>query len=90
MAKNPVSYFIYTNIDQRANVEDISFENVKTNEKLVFKTKSGASWKTLMISRYPLNAAESWIEANEKEITEWNRWKLNRQINMDGEMKVAI
>jgi hypothetical protein len=90
MANKPVSFFIYTFIDQKANVEDISFENVKTNEKLVFKTKSGANWKTLMISRYPLNAAESWIEANEKEITGWNRRKLNRKINMVGELTIAI
>jgi hypothetical protein len=89
MATNPVSFFIYTYIDQNDNVEDISFENVKTNEKLVVKTgiyDNGWMLQKLLVSRYPLNAAKSWIEANEKEIYEWTRWELNRKIIIDGEI----
>jgi hypothetical protein len=93
MANDPVSYFIYTSIDEDDNVDDISFENIKTNEKLVFKKKEedddDDEWY-LLISRYPLNAAKSWIEANEKEIYEWDRKKLNRKINMDGELTIAM
>jgi hypothetical protein len=90
MAKNPASFFIYTKIDQDANVEDISFENVKTNEKLVIrKMEEYRDWM-LLIARHPLNAAKSWIEENEEEISEWQNWKLKRIINLDNEMTIAI
>jgi hypothetical protein len=90
MANQAVSFLIYTLIDWETNVEDSSIENVKTNEKLVIKTESGNMWKNVLISRFPLNAAKSWIEANEEEVLEWETEKLNRKINMDGEMKIAI
>jgi hypothetical protein len=82
MANNPVSFFIYICIAENNQDIDISFENVKTNEKLVIKTKSDGRWKKLMISRYPLNAAKSWIEDNEKEITHWSIEELYRKINI--------
>jgi hypothetical protein len=66
---------------------------VKTNEKLVIKTRiydNGWMLRKLLISRYPLNATKSWIEANEKEISEWNRWELNRKIIIDDELTIAI
>jgi hypothetical protein len=89
-ANNPVSFFIYTRVEKSDyTVEDSSLENIKTNEQLVIKTNRDdvRKWH-LLISRYPLNAAKSWIEANEKEISEWkwNTGKLNRQIIMDGEL----
>jgi hypothetical protein len=37
-----------------------------------------------MISRYPLNAAKSWIEVNEKEIAEWNTEEIGRKITLHG------
>jgi hypothetical protein len=89
MANNPVSFFIYIGMGDN-DVQDISFENVKTQEKLVVKTiMHDLKWKMLLISRYPLNAAKKWIEANEKEIYEWNPEKLNRRINMDQELTMA-
>jgi hypothetical protein len=90
MANIPVSFLIYTRINKDYNVEDISLENVKTNEILVIKTKSVDPWKMLMISRHPLKAPKYWIEANEQEIFDWDPEKLNRRINMDGEMTIAI
>jgi hypothetical protein len=41
----------------------------------------------MMISRHPLGAAKEWIEANEKEICEWNPWKVDRRIILDEEYK---
>jgi hypothetical protein len=91
-AYNPVCFFINTSIHWYETVENISIDNVKTNEKLVIKTKSVGSWKKLMISRYPLNAAKSWVESYEKEITEWdtNHKDLCRKINMDRELTIAM
>jgi hypothetical protein len=43
----------------------------------------------MLISRYPLNADKSWIEANEKEINQC-RWKIDRKITIDGELTIAM
>jgi hypothetical protein len=90
MTDHSVSFFIRTLIRDKDNIEGISFENVKTKEKLVIKTESADQWKTLLISRYPLKAAKSWIEANENEISEWNKDKLYRKINMNESLRMAI
>jgi ABC-type proline/glycine betaine transport system substrate-binding protein len=71
------------------DVENISFENVKTNEKLVLK-KMDYGDQNLLIARYPLNAAQSWIESNENEICEWDNAKLDRKICMDNELGSEI
>jgi hypothetical protein len=58
---------------------------MKTNQKLVIKTtkdKDDSRYKMLLISRYSLNAAKGWIEANEKVILEWDNEKLHRKINL--------
>jgi ABC-type proline/glycine betaine transport system substrate-binding protein len=34
----------------------------------------------LMVGRYPLEAAKNWLEANEKEIDEWDGEKLDRKM----------
>jgi hypothetical protein len=94
MANHPASYFIHVGISQN-DVPGISIENVKTQEKLVIEAKiDHGKWKNLLISRYPLNAAKSWIEANEKEITEWgtpicicSKW---RQIIFHDQMLIAM
>jgi hypothetical protein len=83
-ATHPVSFFISA-IIRRNNIEDISIDNVKTNEKLVIETKGadadGFGQKfTLMVGRYPVKATKNWIEANEKEIDEWDGEKLNRKM----------
>jgi hypothetical protein len=72
MANHAVSFIIHSRIDQNDNLKDISFDNDKTNEKLVIKKAKFYDGWELWISRYPLNAAKSWIEANEKEISEWD------------------
>jgi hypothetical protein len=38
----------------------------------------------VLISRYPLEAAHEWIDANEKEIVERKRRKLSRRIELNG------
>jgi hypothetical protein len=88
MANDPASFIIYTRLETDCVVEDISVENVKTNEKLVIKKNDDNT--EMLISRYPLNAAKSWIEANEKEIFEWNREKLDRKINMDDKLTITM
>jgi hypothetical protein len=87
MANDPASFIIYTKLENYCVVEEISLKNVKTNEKLVIKKMDDDK---MLISRYPLNAVKSWIEAYEKEIIEWDGRKLNRQINMDGELTITI
>jgi hypothetical protein len=80
-AVHPVSFFIYAIIRRNNHIEDISSEN--DNEKLVIKKANhDENWEKLLISRYPLKAAKKWIDANEKEIIEWDRKKLNRKINL--------
>jgi hypothetical protein len=44
----------------------------------------------LLIARYPLNAANNWIEANEKEMTEWNRENLERKIVLNAGLTIEI
>jgi hypothetical protein len=39
--------------------------------------------KVVQISRYPIGATRKWIEANEKEIKEWNIAKQNRLIRFE-------
>jgi hypothetical protein len=34
----------------------------------------------LMVGRYPVKATKNWIEANEKEIDEWDGEKLDRKM----------
>jgi hypothetical protein len=58
-------------------------DNVKTNEKLVIKIPilgDGDEEGMIMIWRYPVKAAKNWIEANEKEITQWDSEKLDRKM----------
>jgi hypothetical protein len=93
MANNPVSFFIYIN-RRGGNFEDISIDNVK-NEKLVIKTESAEQiWmrQHVRISRYPLNAAKSWVEANEKKTFELglDHVILDRKIYMDGELTIEM
>jgi hypothetical protein len=82
-ADHPISFFIRAIIRRNNNIEDISYEN--DNEKLVIKKANhgvGEQWEKLLISRYPRKAEKNWIEANEKEITEWGWGKLNRRIRL--------
>jgi hypothetical protein len=63
-ARQPISFFIHLNEFRAAQtVQSFSMHNAKTNEKLVIK---GAThrWDTspMTISRYPMEAAEEWIE----------------------------
>jgi hypothetical protein len=92
MANDPVSFFIYTRIYVYSDVESISLENAKTNEKLVIKKMEGYYDVdfNVLISRYSLDADKSWIEANEKEIIEWNDRELDRKINMDDELAITF
>jgi hypothetical protein len=81
MANRPIKFFICIGGNVQQNN---SYENIKTDEKLVIKTKRQSYGKMmLLVSRYRLNAVEDWIEANEKEISEWHTSKLNRKINVD-------
>jgi hypothetical protein len=90
-ANHAISFFIHAIIFQNNNIEDNSFENVKTNEKLVIKIANhGDEERMLMIWRYPLKATKNWIEANEKEITEWDSQKLDRKIIMENDLRIAI
>jgi hypothetical protein len=53
---------------------EISWNNEKTNEKLVVKTGgiSDKGKERLLISRHPSKAAKRKVEEDEKEILEWN------------------
>jgi hypothetical protein len=93
IATHAVSFFIDTMISENDNFDEISFDNVKTNEKLVIKMKAGGNrkrMKLLLIARYPLDAANNWIEANEKEIAEWDGSKLERKIVLNAGLTIEI
>jgi hypothetical protein len=78
-AKQPVSFFIHLNHFLTAHtVQSFSLDNSKTNEKLVIK---GATrrWGPMTISRYPMEAAEAWIEEMAKYEDENNQ---NRTIRI--------
>jgi hypothetical protein len=72
-------------------------DNACTNERLAIETFGPRlGWCTydavkLKISRYPLDATKEWIEANEREIMEWEQWKnaKNRCIRFESELKNA-
>jgi hypothetical protein len=51
-------------------------------------TADDDGWKKLMIARYSLKAANKWIEANEKEIAEWDPEKLHRKIAFNDGLKM--
>jgi hypothetical protein len=73
-------------------------ENGKTKETLVVKTmafhrvalRPYKGQKMALISRYPSNSENKWIEANEKEAMEWNFDKQCRKINLQNPIKNAI
>jgi hypothetical protein len=67
---------------------DICLENGQTNERLVVKTSDPPRvrrfpGKLLLISRYPVEANQEWIAANEQEIMAWKFDEQNRQIRLD-------
>jgi hypothetical protein len=39
----------------------------------------------MMISRYPSEAAKDWIEANEKEICDWDEREVDRKLILEEE-----
>jgi hypothetical protein len=74
--------------------QDYCLDNGCTNERLVIKTANAPPMvfgyaagtdckKVVQISRYSMGATKEWIEANEKEIKEWNIAKQNRLIRFE-------
>jgi hypothetical protein len=91
IANHPVSFFIHTSSYPDDIFEEISIENVKTNEKLVIKNGFVGVGGVLLIWRYPLNAAKNWIEANQNEITaQWDRETLDRKITLTDGLTIGI
>jgi hypothetical protein len=84
-AIRPVSFFVHLQIFRHENAErqDISLDNGRTNERLVIKTIDRYSL-VVLISRYSVGAnQQEWIEANEREIMEWDFHEQNRRIRFD-------
>jgi hypothetical protein len=44
----------------------------------------------MLISRYPSEAANEWIEENEKEVLDWNVMEQDRTIKLDEWTQIAI
>jgi hypothetical protein len=62
---------------------EISLENNKTNEKLVFKAQAGKHNKqSLLILRHSSNVDKNTIEEEEKEISEWDHYGGPRLIHL--------
>jgi hypothetical protein len=80
-AIRPVSFFVYVQIFRHESAErqDICLHNGQTNERLVIKTINRHSL-VMLISRYSVGANQEWIEANEREIMEWDFHEQNRRI----------
>jgi hypothetical protein len=72
---------------------NISLENDRTNEKLVIKkiqfNQQSTNGDGLLISRYPMEANDKWIEENENEILDWDFSQQNRQINLEENMTIG-
>jgi hypothetical protein len=61
-ARLPISFFIHLDHFRDADtVQSFSLDNAKTNEKLVIKRVTRRS-DSMTISRFPMDAAEEWIE----------------------------
>jgi hypothetical protein len=93
-AIHPVSFFVYAEVSENVDWQDICLDNGQTNERLVVKTIDNnpgdqlilelfGPEKLVLIARYPVAANQAWIEANEQEIVDWNFRKQNRQICFD-------
>jgi hypothetical protein len=87
-ANNAVSFFIRLDVPKHFKPE-ISLENNKTNERLVFKAVSEGKEtviygeQRLLISRHSSKDAKHKIEEEEKEISEWNKYRGPRRIYLN-------
>jgi hypothetical protein len=83
-----------------AEWHDVCMKNSETNEKLVIKKvnttakvrlrKHQLGQKMALISRYPSNSYKEWIEANEREVVEWNFGDQNSRIYIHNPIKNAM
>jgi hypothetical protein len=73
--------------------QEICMQNGETMEKLVIKKADACATaddpfkpskqKMALISRYPSNACQNWIVANEREALNWDFKQQNRRIQFD-------
>jgi hypothetical protein len=74
--------------------QDSSTENGETKEKMVIK-KVGPTVRVYqqtmaLISRYPLGADKRWIEANEREVLDWQFDEQNGRICLGNPIRNAM
>jgi hypothetical protein len=86
-ANKSSSFFIHIYYDQKKNLPSVCLNNAETNEQLVIKMIDWAYGRQMMISRYPSEASKDWIEANEKELCEWDLWNVDRKFILQKEYK---
>jgi hypothetical protein len=85
MANKPSCFLIHISYDQNKNLPHICLDNVETNEQLVIKVTKWLHGRQMVISRYPSEAAKDWVEANEKEICDWDGRKIDRKFILEEE-----
>jgi hypothetical protein len=76
LAKVPVKFFIHLAVFQ---CENHSLVNGQTNEVLVIKKAKDA----ILISRYPMEAQDEWVQANEQEVLDFDFNSQDRRIFFD-------
>jgi hypothetical protein len=82
-ANQAVSFFAsFWFIDTAANVQSISLDNHKTQEKLVIQGNDLHPKILVTISRYPMGPTEEWIEENAKSIYRQQERKIEVDVNI--------
>jgi hypothetical protein len=92
MANERVSFFVRLHLpdnwDLATTEEFMWLDNCQTNERLVIVLRKvhqhrGSVKKVMLISRYPMEATNQWIEINEQEALDWIFYKQKRRILFD-------
>jgi hypothetical protein len=71
-----ISFFVYLYFENATNVQSVTLENGKTQEKLVIRREAFG----MSISRHPIGATEKWIE-------EMNQYFMQKN---EGRRKIII
>jgi hypothetical protein len=93
MATHPIPFFICIRIScppkTLQSQVDICLENGKTNERFMTKLGKAApdpdfyhkdeEEDVLLISRHPIAATKQWIDEMEKEVLDWNIYKMQKR-----------
>jgi hypothetical protein len=98
MGNQRVSFFVRLHLpdnwDLATTEEFIWLDNGQTNDRLVMAIRKVQQWgslnKVMLISRYPMEATNQWIEANEQKALNWVFYKQKRRIYLDEQLNFTF